>query len=107
VRASAPTVIPFAVAEGGVQLRMDRPEEFDDGAINVSVRGRHIGGRMISTHVADGANAIELRIPPRWLTPGDYDVNLSQVGNATHGTSNDGIFLHLIVSAPTPPAAGR
>ena len=106
VRSRAPTLIPFAVAEAGVLLRLAPPADFAAGALDIQVRGR-VGGHAITTRVTDRADAIAVRIPPRWLAPGDYVVTLSPVDALPNGAARPAAILGFIVSAPNAAAAGR
>ncbi|MEO6025743.1 MAG: hypothetical protein ABIR79_02610 [Candidatus Binatia bacterium] len=106
VRSSAPTVIPFAVAEEGVLLRIVPPADLAGGALDIQVRGR-VGGHAITTRVTDRADAIAVRIPPRWLASGDYVVTLSPVDALPNGAARPSAILGFIVSAPNVPAGGR
>lgn len=92
--AGRPATIGPAEAERGPLLRLATPDT--DGAMR-DLRVRSEAGREIVERVPVRANAIAMRIPPRWLTPGDYVVTLTPPGT---------VFA-LTVRAPRGPAAAR
>jgi len=71
------------------------------------VRGK-AGAHEIDERVAAGADAIEVRIPPSWLTPGDYvvtlraaDAPLASAKTADGDRSGSDVALGFSVLAPT------
>ncbi len=67
--------IALADAERGPLVRLAAPAGADDAPLELRIRGK--AGRELVERVAVRANAIEVRIPPHWLTPGDYVVTLA------------------------------
>ena len=101
LRTSAPAVVRSVVIERGVELRITPPEDFPPGPVDVHVRGRS-GGHQLATRIVDRADAIAMRIPPRWLAPGDYVVTLTPAD-----TPSGAATLGFTVAAPTAAEAGR
>jgi hypothetical protein len=101
LRTSAPAVVRSVVIERGVEMRITPPEDFPPGPVDVHVRGRS-GGHQLATRIVDRADAIAMRIPPRWLAPGDYVVTLTPAD-----TPSGAATLGFTVAAPTAAEAGR
>jgi hypothetical protein len=93
------TVVSYAAAARGVLLRVVPPTDLADGPLDVRVRGR-ANQHEIATRVIDRASAIEVRIPPSWLVPGDYVVTLQPVAGAG-AAAGAPATLGFTVRAPT------
>lgn len=92
--------IALADAERGARLRIANPPGDGTGALDVYVRGK-AGGRELFDRLEGGADAIELEIAARWLTPGEYVVTVEPVGARRSARRRFG----FVVDAPAGAAA--
>jgi hypothetical protein len=96
-RSHGRAIVPYAAAARGVLLRVVPPTDLADSPLDVQVRGAN--QHEIATRVIDRASAIEVRIPPSWLVPGDYVVTLQPVGRGRGGRRAE---FSASPSAPRP-----
>lgn len=93
-------------------LRIMPPPGIGAGPVDVQVRVR-VGARELTERRTSHANVIELQLPPRWLTPGDYTATLTSAQVAPGGAAGAAglapaaVTLGFTVGAPSAADAAR